>query len=128
MDVASARTWPSTNRMAGRIRTGLELSRTLALWHHEQEKLPITAERKAELDPRVQQADEKWLALKAQLEALERAETNLLEERNFWVLLVRSEVLSEPDAVRPLGWLQRAAKSVRLSVAHPSDLPYEQSS
>jgi hypothetical protein len=80
-----------------------EISRTLTLWYHEHERLQITAaEKKAAIDPRVQDASRKSIAYKTKLEALERAEANLLQELEVRLVLVRTGVLPDPEAVRPL--------------------------
>jgi hypothetical protein len=81
-----------------------ELSRSLTLWYHEHEKLQITAaEKKASVDGRVQDASRKSRALKDKVDALEHAESNLLQELEVRLVLVRSGVLPDPEAVRPLG-------------------------
>ncbi len=67
-----------------------ELARSRALWYHEKEHLQITAaEKKATLHPRVQEAARGSLDLKQCVDALERAEANLLQELEVRLVLVR---------------------------------------
>jgi hypothetical protein len=81
----------------------LELERSCALMFHEKGRLQITvAEKKAGLDPRVQEASKLSRELHERVHALERAETNLLQELQVRVELVRLGVLPDPVAVRPL--------------------------
>jgi hypothetical protein len=80
-----------------------ELARSRTLWYHEKEHLQITAaEKKATLDPRVQEAAKGSLDLKQRVDALERAEANLLQELEVRLVLVRSGVLPDAEAIRPL--------------------------
>ena len=78
----------------------LEVQRTLTLWYHEQEHYQITAaEKKADIDPRVVEADKESRRFKAAVEQLERAESNLLQELEVRLVLVRAGVLPDPEAV-----------------------------
>ena len=78
-----------------------ELLRRLTLWFHEEERLQITAaEKKAAIDPRVQAAAITALNMKQRVDALERAEGNLLQELEVRLVLVRAGVLPDPEAAR----------------------------
>ena len=73
------------------------------IWYYEHENLQITvAQKKASLDPRVQDIELQAGEYKRRVEALERAEQNLMQELEVRLVLTRSGVLSDPEAVHPL--------------------------
>ncbi len=77
-----------------------ELLKKLTLRYYEQEGMQITvADRKAHVDPRVREASAHSLRQKKRLEALERAESNLLHELEVRLVLIRSGVVNDPEAV-----------------------------
>jgi hypothetical protein len=85
-----------------------EVGRSRTLWYHEKEHLQITAaQKKATLDPRVQEAYRRSYELRLRVDALERAETNLFQELEVRLVLVRSGVLPDPEAIRPLGFVSK---------------------
>ena len=59
-----------------------EVGRSRTLWYHEKVHLQITAaQKKATLDPRVQEVYRRSYELRLHVDALERAEANLFQER-----------------------------------------------
>jgi hypothetical protein len=78
----------------------LELQKSMTLWYHEEKKYQITAaEKKADVDPRVMEVAAESRRLKSVVEQLERAESNVVQELEVRLVLVRAGVLPDPEAV-----------------------------
>ena len=62
----------------------------------------VRVEKKGAIDSRFQEASRKSLELKRTVEAVEHAESNLLQELEVRLVLVRTGVLPDPEAVRAI--------------------------